>query len=251
MFDYSFLHVIRDYEFNLIKSKIGKESKILEIGGGTGYQAKCFFENGFQIESIDVENNNNKDNMIFPITTYDGEKIPFPDNYFDIVYSSNVLEHIRNLNGLSKEIQRVLKENGKSIHLMPSTSWRFWTNLAHYVELIQRLNEQIPRLIPYDFSENALRSSSNVLRLIFNIIKQYLFVPRHGEFGNSITELITFNKFFWKAILLLNKFKIQKVFPTKLFYTGHMIYGKNLSINRRIRLSRFLGSACNVFILKN
>ena len=37
----------------------------------------------------------------------DTEKLPFPDNYFDEVYSKNLLEHLRNPGFALKEMIRV------------------------------------------------------------------------------------------------------------------------------------------------
>jgi SAM-dependent methyltransferase len=45
----------------------------------------------------------------------DIQKLPFPSNYFDEVYSKNLFEHLTNLGFASKEMHRVLKKNGKLI----------------------------------------------------------------------------------------------------------------------------------------
>src|SRR4030095_728799 len=44
---------------------------------------------------------------------YDGKKIPFQSGYFDAVFSSEVFEHIFNLDEVLKEINRVMKPSGK------------------------------------------------------------------------------------------------------------------------------------------
>ncbi len=41
------------------------------------------------------------------------KKLPYPDNYFDEIYSNCVLEHIKNLDNFSRECFRVLKKGGK------------------------------------------------------------------------------------------------------------------------------------------
>lgn len=46
--------------------------------------------------------------------------IPFPDNYFDVVVSNQVLEHVPDLDQVLKEISRVLTSNGKLLCLFPS-----------------------------------------------------------------------------------------------------------------------------------
>ncbi len=44
-----------------------------------------------------------------------GEEIPFPDKYFDIVFCSNVLDHVTDPEKTIKEIHRVLRRNGNFI----------------------------------------------------------------------------------------------------------------------------------------
>ena len=46
-------------------------------------------------------------------------KIEYPDNYFDVVISSHVLEHVTDDLTAIKELARVQNNNGWSIHLVP------------------------------------------------------------------------------------------------------------------------------------
>lgn len=50
---------------------------------------------------------------------YDGKKIPFADQYFDAVFSSEVFEHVFNLEEILKEINRVMKIDGKILITCP------------------------------------------------------------------------------------------------------------------------------------
>jgi SAM-dependent methyltransferase len=53
-----------------------------------------------------------------------GENIPYEDNQFDIVYSSNVLEHVQNPGKVIAEAIRVLKPGGISVFIVPNYgSW--------------------------------------------------------------------------------------------------------------------------------
>ena len=47
-------------------------------------------------------------------------KIPFPDNFFDIVVSNQVFEHVPELKPVFSEIDRVVKPGGKLICIFPS-----------------------------------------------------------------------------------------------------------------------------------
>jgi SAM-dependent methyltransferase len=50
---------------------------------------------------------------------YDGRNIPFPDAYFDSVFSSEVFEHLFNLEELLPEIKRVMKSKAKILITCP------------------------------------------------------------------------------------------------------------------------------------
>ena len=51
------------------------------------------------------------------VYSYSGTNIPFKDKRFDVVISNAVLEHVEELDGYFKEINRVTKEPGLSYHL--------------------------------------------------------------------------------------------------------------------------------------
>jgi SAM-dependent methyltransferase len=250
VFNVEFLHVIREFEYKKIIGRFNPGARVLEIGGGTGYQAKRLSEDGYSVESIDIPDSNYAGQHKFPVQPYDGTDIPFPDGNFGIVFSSNVLEHVSDLPYLQTEIKRVLRPAGVCVHLMPTGAWRFWTNIAHYVELMQRLAGLAPRLIPNAFSKHALTDSLSVLRLMSGIAKHYAIVRRHGVTGNALTEIFTFSAQYWKKQFIKAGFNIDEATPSGLFYTGHMVLGPKLSISSRRKLAKWLGSACTIYVVR-
>lgn len=53
----------------------------------------------------------------------DAPTIPFPDNFFDFVFSTSVMEHVQDQEQAFREINRVLKQGGVTLHIFPSR-WR-------------------------------------------------------------------------------------------------------------------------------
>ncbi|NPA90515.1 MAG: methyltransferase domain-containing protein [Chloroflexi bacterium] len=53
----------------------------------------------------------------YVLHTYDGYHMPFPDDYFDVVMSNAVLEHVEDMPRLVEELARVTRPGGISYHL--------------------------------------------------------------------------------------------------------------------------------------
>ena len=113
----SFISVVKKWEI--------ASGKILDIGCGTGLLAIEFAKNlsGVEITGLDLSDvalevardNVQKSEVIERISFQkgDAEDIPFADNAFELVISSNTLHLIMNPIKMFNEIHRVLKTNGK------------------------------------------------------------------------------------------------------------------------------------------
>jgi len=248
MFSYEHLNNLRAYEIEFYLPYFDKRQKILELGGGTGEQAKQLAARGYQIESVDLENSTYSSERVFPVKDYDGEHLPFDDDSFDVIFSSNVLEHIPHLDQFHMELKRVLKPGGYGVHIMPTGTWRFWTSIANYVELVQRLAITAYKAFPTSISPQHIYDSlmwgkNEAASLLHN----YWIPPRHGEKGNVWTEIIHFSRWQWRKHFIRNGYEILEIRPLKLFYTGHMVLGSGLSMKMRNLLSHILGSACILY----
>src|SRR5438552_3998168 len=130
------LERIREVEWKIVRPVLPPRSRVLEIGGGGGFQARLMARDGFNVVSVDIQTNSEVA-PYFRVLFYDGTHLAYETGTFDIVYSSNALEHVRDLEGLLQEMNRVLMREGMMIHLVPSGSWRFWTTLTHYLFLVK------------------------------------------------------------------------------------------------------------------
>ena len=105
--------------YNGIKANSKKLSgSLLDFGCGTKAYEKLF-----EVEKyigIDLETNDGhnlpSDKIDF---FYDGKKLPFKNDNFDSVFSSEVFEHVFNLKEILLEINRVHKKNGLILVTMP------------------------------------------------------------------------------------------------------------------------------------
>jgi SAM-dependent methyltransferase len=108
---------------------INQESYILDFGCGDGhrvYQLLDFgFKNSFGFNKGNYMGRNNPINLkhsqdIQFFRFSDDGTIPFPDEYFDLIISDQVFEHVLEQEKAFREIHRVLKNGGVSIHVIPA-----------------------------------------------------------------------------------------------------------------------------------
>jgi SAM-dependent methyltransferase len=245
------LNTLRRAEIEFLVSHLFKGARILEIGAGTGQQASDLAMRGFDVVAIEKDDSQYASHRLFPIVNYDGRNIPFDNNSFDIVFSSNVLEHVEDLAQINKEIRRVLKPAGYAVHIMPTHSWRFWTTLTALPAALQYVWDLRREIVPRRFfsSEETYRWAKAWLRVARHLVAP-IAQRRHGERGNFISELWLFRPNWWRKAFRKNGFEIVSDEPMGLFYTGHMVFGQNWSLKKRAGVAPLLGSACHLFKVK-
>jgi SAM-dependent methyltransferase len=230
-----FVNAIRTLELETVIEELPPHAKLLEIGAGTGVQALELDRRGFDVTAIDLPSSNYREQRLWPIVDYDGRHIPFPDGAFDVVFSSNVLEHVADLPALHAEIRRVLKPAGECVHILPTHHWRLWTTGSAFAAAAKHL----------------VRSrSGRDLRRAAGSALMALRQKRHGERGNLVTEYWYFRPGWWRRNFRDNGFEIVSDRPMGMFYTANDVLGSRLAVERRRRWARLLGSATHLFRLR-
>ncbi len=239
---------IRSMELSCIRIRFAKGQRVLEVGGGSGAQARELAHWGCNVTSVDLPGRFVPGDSQFPVVEYDGRTLPFPDQAFDLVYSSHVLEHVKDLEALLKELKRVLKPDGIAVHVLPSSTWRLWTSLAHY-----------PFVLLYVFGLRARESDAMRIPGVADVARKRglryalaraIIAGPHGEFPNALVELIAFRKGRWTRMFGAAGFEVLALSPLRIFYTGYSIFPK-LSGSARRMLSRILGSSSTAFVLRH
>ena len=234
----------RQAELDLIASALKPGSTVLEIGGETGYQASLLSARGFQVKSIDLPSALGMATY-YPVQPYDGLVIPFPDQTFDAVFSSHVLEHVPHLPGLLAEVRRVLKPGGLGVHVMPSSVWRIWTSLSHYPYLVQRIlglrKSPLSGTEQYSVGDTVKRQG-----LLKSIMRALLSGP-HGISSNEFVEYWRFSGKSWRETFAHSRFQVLEMKGSGIFYTGYeLMPWLNLQVRRQI--AGCLGSSSHVVI---
>lgn len=154
--------------------KLNKESKILDVGCGEGYMKHFFDENegkwygiecwkeraeicrdlGYEVVDIDVNNT----------------EFPYPDEYFDVIAASHVIEHLSNVEYTLKEMDRVLKKGGIMLVATPTKP----PGVALLIELLHKRKNKRLGETQHAFSAFSLK------RFIGRMLKGYKLIDGRG-----------------------------------------------------------------------
>jgi ubiquinone/menaquinone biosynthesis C-methylase UbiE len=117
-----------DKAFELISSLIHKKTKILDLGAGQGHLSRRVFDyliknqiNHKNLIATDLCKNSFKaKEVVFKKTDFN-KKLPFTAKSFDLIYSIEVVEHLRDPYKFLEECFRILKPEGVLIISTPNT----------------------------------------------------------------------------------------------------------------------------------
>ena len=115
-----------------------ENKNILDAGCGTGWFSKWACDRKAKVTSMDLGENLLKktaQKCSSKIIIGSVLKMPFEDNTFDIIISSEVIEHVTEPYLALKEMYRVLKPEGTLIITTPNKFWHFSVSLANLFKL--------------------------------------------------------------------------------------------------------------------
>ena len=191
-------HLISIYELK-------KNSKLLEIGCGRGDFLKAFVESGMKCHGVDISDSAKEICPEANIETINllNDKLPYPDNCFDIVYSKSVVEHFYYPEKIFEEAYRVLKPSGILITLTPEWEYiykSFYEDFSHRTPFTKDSLRDIQKLTNFkdikvgSFKQLPILWEKNKLKLNFFRILSFLTRVIVPDFFQKKTKWIRFSK---------------------------------------------------------
>lgn len=247
-----FAHAMRSAELSLATRLLPSGCRILELGAGDGWQASILAQQGFAVTPVDVDRGIPGTPQFAPVTIYDGRTLPFPDGSFDAVYSSNVLEHVKDFDRIEAELARVLAIDGIAVHCVPSATWRIWTTLGHPIYAARWLVRNLRKtdVSPTDQLQVGRLNDHFQRKSLLGLLRLGLIAPKHGEHGNFVSEHFLFSRRSWQRRFEQSGWQVSAIRPTGLFYSGNELLGLHLSRQFRMKLANLLGSSTCIFVLR-
>ena len=191
---------LRDLRQALGEVPLDGVKRVLELGAGDGVQTAALCEVFDEVVPMDIAPSGVVDGLVVA----DAANLPFVDGYFDLVFSSNVLEHIERLDESLAEMKRVLAPDGIMIHSMPTGTWKViqvaGRPVASMVRVLRKLVPGISggaeRALPG--SHASIHIADPVRRSLVRRVVGLIIPTVHGVSGNHLSEFFRFRPAWWK-----------------------------------------------------
>ena len=168
----------------------------------------------------------------------------------DLVFSSNLIEHLPDIDKAMSECRRVIKKDGLIIHSVPNCTWKFFHLILYYpfaskVLLLKlfssrRAKELLESVSPNTGLDSSLRPQGNAFSL-----KEYLFPKTHGISKSHFSEFRRWTQKYWAKVFQANALEIVEIVQLP-FYFG---WGYNFRF--LLKLGNYLGlSSSTAYVLR-
>jgi len=175
-------------------------SRVLELGAGDGVQTQVLRGIFPEVVPVDIAPSGEVEGMVIA----DAANLPFEDDSFDLIFSSNVLEHVEQLGVAFDEMKRVLAPDGIMVHSMPTGTWKIIQLLLRPVASSVKIAR---RLVPgmsssagraQEGSHGALEGVNQKRRSLHQKLVGLVIPTVHGISGNHVSEFFQFRPKWWK-----------------------------------------------------
>lgn len=144
----------------LKKFKDLKNSKVLDIGIGYGVITSELSKYCKEIIGVDIIDAR-KSTVGYRFKKINNTILPFENNFFDIVISNQILEHVKNQKEHIDEIYRILKKDGVCYFTTPN---KFWIIESHYkLPFLSMLPKNLANSYLKIFRKDAIPYNINIL----------------------------------------------------------------------------------------
>ncbi len=246
--------------------------KLLEIGGGNGYLANQLADMGFEVISIDPKP---REPSHFPVQPGISTQLEFSDDSFEVIFSSNVMEHITQIDMSIQEMKRVLKPGGIMVHAMPTPMNTVFTMLGQPIgywggvrfvmkqaagllrKKLRKSRKVIhPSLIQTqgssaestDISQSVSKANLKRALQLLNPLR-FLLPEPHGASPSCLEELWDWQPKVWCDRFGKHGLEVKEIKRLPLAYSRHVLFPFRWEGLRR-RLARKGRSSCMAYLIQ-
>ena len=217
------------HTFDFVGDIYSNGKRVLDCGSGVGTNSGLFYPDdyvGVEVDTTRVLESkytfpNHRFQEISYISSYD-DRLPFPDESFDIVFISLCLHHIDSYTCkiLFQEFRRLLKGGGMIIGIEPIITSNILSNI--FMNLIDAGDFIISRndYTKMYSSESFRVDSINVIRVFGYHLWQYTAISSGKDSSSYSSDMTAYRKIikpFHKIIVLYGKWLM-------LFFFGYLLF---------------------------
>ena len=161
-------HLLRLVQFDGYRGQT-----VLEVGCGAGVDLARFAKGGAVVTGVDLtpsaiglaRANFEQQGLHGDFQVADGEKLPFADDTFDLVYAHGVVQYTANPQRLAGEVRRVLKPGGHAIFQVYNRI--SWLNALSKLMKVGLEHDDAPVLLKFSIPEfRALLAGFRDVRIV-------------------------------------------------------------------------------------
>lgn len=223
-----------ELESTLKASKRPNFGKVLELGCGTGIQTILLASRADQVIATDYTSERFPDNLPSNVQfmAMDAQNLrQFKDGEFDLVFSSNLLEHLPQVDSCLAECRRVLARGGIAIHTVPNNLWKLFYLLLYYPSLMRTACTKLcGRFVMSDRTSHLqqTRALNDNLRDVRRLRwTRHLFPSPHGISSSHWREWFAWRERTWCQRFEHAGFQLDSIARLP-FYYGHDIFIRSI-----------------------
>jgi SAM-dependent methyltransferase len=210
----------RGLKRGIVRNRKFLSGRMLDFGCGTKpYQRFIDVREyiGLEIKSDELHDSGSAADVF-----YDGNTIPFGDDQFDSVFSSEVFEHVFNLEQILQELHRVLKPGGNMVITLPFV----WEEHSVPYDFARYTSFGITWLLEKNgFEIISSEKTTNYVETIFQLWNSYIYQNIFP--GNKYIKAVL-TPFFIAPVTIIG-ILFSMILPAgKGFYHNNVIVCKNL-----------------------
>lgn len=179
---------------------VQKGERVLDIGSGPGFLATALADQtgpSGKVVGVDISQQmidravqrNQREWLSYQRA--DAAELPFEDNSFDVVVSTQVAEYVPDVGAFASEVHRVLKPNGRGLILATD-----WEGICWYSAVPERMEKVLKAFAPHCADSKLPRTLTARLRKVGLAVKDVSYFPiinvdrYEGCYGQMVVPLI-------------------------------------------------------------